>query len=228
MISKSSTGRQPLLKNFGGTSRQSAILILGPTGSGKTPLGNFLEKHGLAGRKCLHFDFGASLRNIGDGKMVSASLIGSDLEVVRRVLETGALLEDSEFHIAGRILKDFVESRCSRSQDLVVLNGLPRHAGQARDIEKIVNVLIVVCLDCSADVVFDRISHDTGGDRKGRIDDNKELIRGKLKIFRKRTLPLLDHYRASGVKVENITVTKETRPRDIAGRITEVFETLVC
>ncbi len=41
-----------------------AILLLGPTGSGKTPLGQALEKKGLAGRRCVHFDFGANLREI--------------------------------------------------------------------------------------------------------------------------------------------------------------------
>ena len=39
-----------------------ALLLLGPTGSGKTPLGDEIERRGLYGRRCLHFDFGASLR----------------------------------------------------------------------------------------------------------------------------------------------------------------------
>jgi hypothetical protein len=41
-----------------------ALLLLGPTGAGKTPLGDWLEAHGLWGRPCHHFDFGANLRAV--------------------------------------------------------------------------------------------------------------------------------------------------------------------
>ncbi|MCX7427258.1 MAG: hypothetical protein NTW96_16720 [Planctomycetia bacterium] len=44
--------------------RNDAMLLLGPTGSGKTPLGDLLERRGLGGRRCVHFDFGAHLRRI--------------------------------------------------------------------------------------------------------------------------------------------------------------------
>ena len=45
-------------------SRRRAIVLLGPTGSGKTPLGDLIERCGLWGAPCLHFDFGACLRSI--------------------------------------------------------------------------------------------------------------------------------------------------------------------
>ena len=41
-----------------------AVLLLGPTGAGKSPLGDWLEARGLWGRPCHHFDFGANLRAI--------------------------------------------------------------------------------------------------------------------------------------------------------------------
>ena len=42
--------------------RPSAILLLGPTGSGKTPLGELMERRGFGGRRCRHFDLGDRLR----------------------------------------------------------------------------------------------------------------------------------------------------------------------
>ena len=52
-----------------------AVLILGSTGSGKTPLGEYIEQNGLNGIKCHHFDFGACLRRIsGFGKGFGAWL----------------------------------------------------------------------------------------------------------------------------------------------------------
>jgi adenylate kinase family enzyme len=46
------------------TTAREAILLLGPTGSGKTPLGQVLERRGLWGHRCSHFDFGDNLREI--------------------------------------------------------------------------------------------------------------------------------------------------------------------
>ena len=41
-----------------------AVLLVGPTGCGKSPLGQLLERLGLKGMRCLHFDFGKRLRKI--------------------------------------------------------------------------------------------------------------------------------------------------------------------
>ena len=41
-----------------------ALLLVGPTGSGKTPLGNWLEQNGLRGVRAHHFDFGTNLRRV--------------------------------------------------------------------------------------------------------------------------------------------------------------------
>jgi len=46
------------------TTRNPAVLLLGPTGAGKTPLGEMIEARGLWGMSCLHFDFGANLRAV--------------------------------------------------------------------------------------------------------------------------------------------------------------------
>ena len=47
--------------------RQPGILLLGPTGSGKTPLGDRLQIRDLWGRRCHHFDFGVRLRDVAYG-----------------------------------------------------------------------------------------------------------------------------------------------------------------
>jgi len=45
------------------------------------------------------------------------------------------------------------------------------------------------------------------------------LVKKKLRIYRSRTLPLLDHYRRKRVKVVNVVVTVETSPKDIVNII---------
>jgi len=86
-----------------------AILLLGPTGSGKTPLGEMLQARGLGdGRRCVHFDFGDRLRRIAAGQLGVDELTGADLEFIGDVLDHGALLEDEHFHVAEKILRAFI------------------------------------------------------------------------------------------------------------------------
>jgi len=193
----------------------SALLLVGPTGSGKTPLGDKLEQNGLWGRRCCHFDFGAALRAIGEGGRRPVLLTDEDLAVIMDSLKTGALLEDHQFHIARNILLSSIEERRIRGTDLLVLNGMPRHQGQAKEVDAVLDVIRVVCLECEPRVVLERIERDTGGDRAGRSDDTLKEVRNKLKIFQERTAPLLDHYRGKGVRIAKYCVQADTSSEEI-------------
>ena len=48
-----------------GSTRHRALLLLGPTASGKTPLGKLIEERGLWDFRWVHFDFGAQMRKRG-------------------------------------------------------------------------------------------------------------------------------------------------------------------
>ena len=195
--------------------RYNAILILGPTGSGKTPLGDLLDKRGLWESRCAHFDFGASLRSIADTGRKPHLLSDDDMAVITSVLKSGALLEDSQFHIAQSILQSFAEDKGLGEDDLLVLNGLPRHAGQADGVGTVTDVRMVVHLECTPDVVAGRIRGNTGGDRTSRIDDAPGDIKLKLAIFDERTKPLLDYYRRNNARVEAYKVAVGTTAPDI-------------
>lgn len=39
------------------------VLLVGPTGSGKSPPGDLLAKRGFLGRRAHHLDFGSALRS---------------------------------------------------------------------------------------------------------------------------------------------------------------------
>lgn len=191
----------------------AAILLVGPTGSGKTPLGEFLEREGFCGRRCRHFDFGARLRRLAaspDGLGFTAP----EVEVIRRSVSTGALFEDAEFPVATKVFGDFAASAGAAGADLIVLNGFPRHAGQARALEGTIAVELVVLLEAPADVVAERIRRDAEGDRSGRADDSRDEVLKKLETFRERTLPLVEYYSSRGAKVVRISVTDSSTAAD--------------
>ncbi len=201
--------------------KPGALLLLGPTGSGKSPLGEAAARSGLWGRRCLHFDFGENLRRAAaaGGGPTRVRLGKAQLAVVCRSLATGALLEDEDFPIAAEIFSGFLRASGFRPGDLVILNGLPRHAGQARDTDDLAAVIAVVELAAGARIVRERIRRDTGGDRKGRSDDSLSEIRKKLAVYEERTRPLVDHYRAEGAAVITIDVRVRTSAETMRQRL---------
>ena len=186
-----------------------SLLLLGPTGVGKSPLGDFLAARGLLGRACHHLDFGSELRSIAAGGERAAFYAPKELEFISGVLERGLLLENEHFELAEKIIAGFLDRAGFTDGDLLVLNGIPRHAGQAKDIPAIAAIHGLIILDCTAEDVYRRIHNNVGGDRTERVDDGRELIAKKLQIFRERTAPLIDYYGAQGRSLYRVSVTGE-------------------
>jgi len=195
--------------------RHRAILLLGPTGSGKTPLGELLVERGLWAMRCVHFDFGARLREIVARDRPDALIGRRDIDFLKEVLQSGALLESEHFPIARRILESHLAGHDPDRRTVVVLNGLPRHVEQSGPIDSLVEVLVVVHLACSEETVLRRIERNTGGDRTGRPDDDLASVRHKLRLFNERTTPLLAHYARQGARIETINVTPESTPEQM-------------
>lgn len=152
---------------------------------------------------------------MGEGRERFAELSDEDVGIVVRAVRTGVLLEDREFHVARKILLGWARQRGVGDEDVIVLNGLPRHVGQAKDVDSMVNVCAVVYLACPAEVVLERIRVNAGGDRGGREDDALEAVARRLRLFEERTAPLLDHYAGKGVRIERIDIKVRTTPQDV-------------
>ncbi|OGV73966.1 MAG: hypothetical protein A3K19_22875 [Lentisphaerae bacterium RIFOXYB12_FULL_65_16] len=174
----------------------------------------------MNGRRCVHFDFGDHLRQAAAGSGYASALTPEELNVVRRVLQAGALLQDGEFGIAAAILKAFMTDRNRDASALIVLNGLPRHEGQSRALESVVNVVLLANLHCTADTVWRRILMNTGGDRTNREDDTLEAVTKRLGLYRESTLPLMQYYENCGVHCLGIEIGVETTTEQILARTT--------
>jgi adenylate kinase len=203
------------------SSLPQAVLLIGPTGSGKTPLGQYLERHGLWGRGCRHFDFGEQLRRAAATDR-HQRLTPNELDFIRKVLEQGHLLEDQHFGIARHIIEEFLDANqaaASPAPPWLLLNGLPRHIGQARSIDAMLKIVAVIHLLCPFEVVHHRIRTDAGGDRRGRADDHPDHVTRKHELFEARTRPLIDHYRSLGAAIRDIRVSARTTPDEVAAQL---------
>jgi len=183
-----------------------SLLLVGPTGSGKTPLGDELEWRGFFGRRCVHFDFGSNLRTIAAAPEKASFLTAAEFETVRISLATGALFEDKDMPMIIKIVEGFTEARSLTPDSLLVLNGLPRHRRQAECLAGVVAVERVVRLEASAAVIRERIRLDPGGDRATRADDGLEELERRLAFFRERTVPLVSYYHERGALFVEVPV----------------------
>lgn len=190
---------------------REALLLLGPSGVGKTPLGELLEQRGLAGRPCAHFDFGFQLRRLVAGEISSDFLSPEEIDFLRGVLQSGVLLEDSRLPLAMRILRVFLAER-QEDASLVVLNGFPRHAGQAAAIDSVLRVTAVARMVCDQQTILERIARNVGGDRRHRDDDRPADVLARFRLFMERTVRLADHYRTGGAKLIALEIDATTTP----------------
>ncbi|MDH4162780.1 MAG: nucleoside monophosphate kinase [Nitrospirota bacterium] len=199
-----------------------AILLFGPTGAGKSPLGDTIACRGFFGRRAYHLDFGSELRSIANANRSSSRYSDSELAFVRGVLDRGLLLENEHFVLARKIISLFLERSCFASGDILVLNGIPRHVGQAKDLSTIAIVHALIVLDCSLDSILCRLTSNVGGDRTGRIDDHKDLVGRKLQIFIERTQPLIEHYAQEGSMIYRLPVTDASTTTDAYTALTSL------
>lgn len=205
--------------------RFPALLLIGPTGSGKTPLGRQLELHGLGAKACIHFDFGENLRQAVSAPEAVSGLAPNDVDLLRQLLEQGLLLEDRDFPIAEKLLRSFLERSQAAPATVVVLNGLPRHIGQARALDRLLDICTVFVLNCAPDVVLARIQQNTGGDRTHRQDDSLAAVERKLETFHERTVPLIDYFESHDANIWRLEVTAAMTPEqmwDALQRLTDV------
>lgn len=195
------------------------VLLLGPTGVGKSPLGDLIARYGFLGRKCHHLDFGSELRRAVSGGISSEPYSSDELAFIHGVLERGLLLENEHFSLAKKIISLFLKRVGFSSEQILLLNGIPRHDGQARDMERMTRMHAVIVLACPAKEIFRRIRDNVGGDRTERSDDSVELIEKKLKIFAERTTPLIRYYEKQGAIIYRFGVSGTMTPADAYQKI---------
>ena len=87
-----------------------------------------------------------------------------------------------------------VLSRFKPSQDLLVLDGIPRNVAQAKLLNKHLNVLSIVHLVCpDKERMFERLRRRAL--KENRIDDAKEaVIRERWGVYEAETYPVLEFY----------------------------------
>ena len=193
-----------------------AILLLGPTGSGKSPLGNALEKL----MNWQHLDFGHCLRQIERGSN-NFGLLKDEASFVKDLIQKNALFPDDRLNIAQKIIDNFITKSHNKT---VILNGFPRNITQAKLISEHINIIGLISLSCSNNVLKERIQRRKAGigdDHAARNDDHNEAINKKMAIFSKETKPLIGFFKKKGAKFVSFDINIDENMQKIAEKISK-------
>lgn len=95
--------------------------------------------------------------------------------------------------------------------DLLILDGIPRNVHQAEMMDKQLDVLLLVELDCpDEDKMIERLRRRAI--KENRLDDAKEdVIRHRWEVYREETAPVLGHY-SDDLKVK---VNAQSSPAEV-------------
>lgn len=180
------------------------IVIFGPPGSGKgTYASRLMNKLGIP-----HISTGDLVRD----EIRNKTALGKKIE---KYSSSGTLVPDE---VITDILKKRLAPELSKG---FILEGYPRTVGQAKELDKITKVDVVVNLNVPDSVVVDRLSSrlqcrtcgaiynsrtmppklagkcdKDGGELFRRVDDQPEVIQERLKVYQRASEPVIGFYRS--------------------------------
>jgi adenylate kinase len=206
------------------------FIILGPQGSGKGTHGEFI----------------ANLYNIpliSTGEIFRRE-IREETELGKKVkeyVEQGKLVPDE---IVIEVLKKRIAQEDCKNG--FILDGFPRTLEQAKALDEIAKIDLVIYLDVTKETIIERLSgrrtckqcgaiyhikfippkeegkcDKCGGELYQREDDKPEIIEERLKNFEELTKPLLDYYEAKGILRK---VDGNGEREEVDGRIKELLK----
>lgn len=209
------------------------IVMLGPPGSGKGTYASRLTS--LLG-----------IPHISTGDIVR--------EEIRAQTEIGKIIKD--YSDKGKLVPDeiIVNLLIRRLNEPdakggFILDGFPRTMRQAKSLEKISRVDLVINLNVPDDVIIQRLSNRLickrcgsiynrltlkpkndeicdicGGELYQREDDRPEVIQERLNVYRRTTEPLIEYYRKKGLLRDISCNNLMTPPDEIVEKIMNVLQ----
>ena len=151
------------------------LLFLGPPGAGKGTQASFIsDSNGY-----LHLSTGELLRNEVEKRTASGIQI-------KEIINSGKLVDDE-------LVLKIVKQNLALSKQGWILDGYPRNISQADSLTIVLDDLNqplekVFYLDLDEEISVKRLMN------RGRKDDNEQIIRTRLDIYKKATQPLISYY----------------------------------
>ena len=156
------------------------LLFLGPPGAGKGTQASIISES----NDYLHLSTGELLRKEVEKK----TTLGIQ---VKEIINKGKLVDDE-------LVLQIVKQNLSLNKKGWILDGYPRNISQADSLAKVLDELNqplekVFYLNLNEEILVKRLIN------RGREDDNEEIIRTRLDIYKETTQPLIDFYKKMNI-----------------------------
>ncbi len=178
---------------------KSRLLFLGPPGAGKGTQASRICQN----KRLLHLSTGDLLRE----EVAAETVLGKEAALI---MNKGELVSDEIVLsiVEKRLIGDF-------QKEGWLLDGFPRNLIQAQSLQGLLQKLEqpiegVVLIAIDDQILIQRLLS------RGRADDNEDVIKNRLKIYREKTAPLIDFYHSLGLLQ---TIQGEGSVEEVAGRI---------
>ncbi|KNA10731.1 hypothetical protein SOVF_141650 isoform A [Spinacia oleracea] len=180
---------------------QFIAFVLGGPGSGKgTQCEKIVETYGFT-----HLSAGDLLRHEISSKSENGSMI---LEIIKE-----GKIVPSEVTV-----KLILKSISSTDNHKFLIDGFPRTEENRVAYERIIGAEpnLVLFFDCPEEVMVKRILNR----KQGRIDDNDETVKTRLKVFKELSLPVVKYYSKKGILH---TINGDRTEDEISSQVREVL-----
>lgn len=185
---------------------KTRLLFLGPPGAGKgTQAQQLAEARGL-----LHLSTGDLLR----AEVAAGTALGQEAEAV---MARGELVSDA---LVLAIVRSRLEQQAASGGGGWLLDGFPRNVAQADALAALLadlgqQIERVVLMELDDAVLIQRLLS------RGRADDNEDVIRHRLAVYREQTAPLIAYYREAGLLE---AVEADGPVEEVASRISSLLD----
>ena len=181
---------------------KSRLLFLGPPGAGKGTQAKLLCQE----NDLLHLSTGDLLRS----EVLEGTNLGKQAEII---MNKGELVSDE-------LVLSLVEKKLTGETKGWLLDGFPRNLPQAESLQPLLDKIhqpieAVILITINDEILVKRLLS------RGREDDNESVIRNRLKVYRDKTTPLIDHYSSKGLLK---TVEGDAEIDVVGSRISEVLK----
>ncbi|MCB1518462.1 MAG: adenylate kinase [Hyphomicrobiaceae bacterium] len=164
------------------------LILLGPPGAGKgTQAKILMERY--------------SIPQLSTGDILRGAIAAqTDLGLqAKAVMDRGDLVSDD---IVCGIVSDRIDE--SDTANGFILDGFPRTIAQAEAldemlVEKGIKLDAVVEIRVDAEALIDRIKTRAAESGESRADDNEDVLRNRLEVYRAQTAPLVTYYENKGL-----------------------------
>ncbi len=162
------------------------LILFGPPGAGKGTQANFLINR-------------YNIVQISTGDMLREEVkLGTELgKAAKSIMDKGNLVSDEI--IISMIERRIIKSDCKNG---FILDGFPRTLQQAIDLDNIldklnINIDKVIEINVNEDILLKRIMKRALESKTKREDDNSEILKNRIIVYKKDTLPVLQYYKKS-------------------------------